>query len=507
MIKKILIIVLLSSTAFSAEKNPSQLALLPEDQLIMKQKIDMESLVIYRNGLQSISAYLKSENNFLSAGANSSGMISAPAREEIKSIWKSTCDYFLAIDSINSFHSDYTQLPSELQKNSFNICRASMLMQYRFALDFIEKIEKVPGLDVVLNDSVPEIGLPAGTYNSFKFRFLNVAIASEFAAFEAVSIGYGKSSNSDIAKGIKDDSSKIWKFGTWKGETLTLKNGADILKNAGKKTWFPAQKGISNLAGDVKVYRIHRSLITDKQISEITGEMKPGDIMLERREWYLTNIGIPGYWTHAAIYIGTPQERENFFKGEDIDSLLKEEGLNSIEDILKKSTSGYPLCITPDSTSHMPRVIEAIGEGVLFTSMEHSASCDSLAVLRPRLAKREIAKALIRAFKYSGRPYDFDFDFLTDSSLVCSELVYKAYEPGVNFKGIKFPMEKIMGRNLIPANGIAQLYTSEVNKKDRQMDFIFFYDGIEMKKKALRSTENDFNKSHKRPKWHVFAIE
>jgi hypothetical protein len=505
MLKKIILLIMISAIAYAADNSAKGLSKLTEDQLTAKQKMDMESLVIYRSGLQSISAYIKSGTDLFSPEKNSGGMIAAPAREEMKSLWKSICDYYLAIDSIDLYHRDYPALPDKSQRNSFNICRAAMLMEYRFAMDFIERAEKIKGLNAVLNDSIPEIGLPSGTYNSFKFRFLNVKIASEFAAFEAVSIKYGKPDNNPLAKGIKDDSSRIWKLGAWKGEALTLKNGADILKNAGKKTWFPVQKGISNFAGDAKVYRIHSSLITDKQISELTGELKPGDIILERREWYLTNIGIPGFWTHAAVYIGTPEERKVFFNNSGINLFLKENGAGSIEDLLKKSTSKYSQCVTPDSSGHAPRVIEAIGEGVLFTTIEHSASCDSIAVLRPRLSKKEIAHALIRAFRYSGRPYDFDFDFLTDSSLVCTELVYKSYEPGVNIKGITFPLEKIMGRNILPANGIAGMYTSELKKSQRQMDFVLFYDGIEMKKKAVRSTEKNFSKSFERPKWHVFA--
>ena len=38
------------------------------------------------------------------------------------------------------------------------------------------------------------------------------------------------------------------------------------------------------------------------------------------------------------------------------------------------------------------------------------------AILRPR----ELARAIERAFGYHARPYDFDFDFYTDTSLVCS---------------------------------------------------------------------------------------
>ncbi|HOP62128.1 MAG TPA: YiiX/YebB-like N1pC/P60 family cysteine hydrolase [Spirochaetota bacterium] len=505
MLKRILAIIMIITAVYASESGTSELARLPEKQLYLKQKMDMDSLAVYRKGLRSIYSFLESNKTLFKSEGKNSGMVSAPSREEIKSLWKSICDFYLAIDSIDSFHRDYQLLEGKYKKRSFYMCRAAMLMEYRFALEFIDKIEKKPELAVVLNDSVPEIGLPSGTYDSFKFRFLNVLMATEFAAFEAAYKLYGKPEAPLSSRLMREDSLKIWKYGMWKGESLTAKNGVDILKKTGKKTWFPVQKGISNFAGDAKVYRINSSLITEGQIREIAGELKPGDIILERREWYLTNIGIPGFWTHAAIYIGTPEDRAVFFNGEETASLLKETGEKSVEDILKKSTGGYKLCVRPDSSGHIPRVVEAIGEGVLFTTIEHSASCDSIAVLRPRLSKSEIARALIRAFRYSGRPYDFDFDFLTDSSLVCTELVYKSYEPGNNRKGIVFPLERIMGRNILPANGIARLYANELIKKKKQLDFVLFFDGIEKKKKSVRSTEKKFLASYKRPKWHVFT--
>ena len=53
-----------------------------------------------------------------------------------------------------------------------------------------------------------------------------------------------------------------------------------------------------------------------------------------------------------------------------------------------------------------------------------------MAALRPRLPAVEKAAAILRAFGHARRPYDFNFDFRTDATLVCSELIYKVYEPG-----------------------------------------------------------------------------
>ena len=75
-------------------------------------------------------------------------------------------------------------------------------------------------------------------------------------------------------------------------------------------------------------------------------------------------------------------------------------------------------------------MIEAVSEGVMSASLEHSCAADYVAALRPRVAPLLRARAIERALRYWGRPYDFNFDFATDDQVVCSELVVKAYESG-----------------------------------------------------------------------------
>ena len=233
--------------------------------------------------------------------------------------------------------------------------------------------------------------------------------------------------------------------------------------------------------------------------------MQPGDILLERREWYLSNVGLPGYWPHAALYIGTPQERMAYFKDQNVaNHYAKHNG--SFDAYLKhRYPKAYQNCLTPQEHHHVPRVIEAISEGVSFTTLEHSVDADSVAILRPRLSKLERAIAIERAFHYSGRPYDFNFDFLTDAEMVCTELVYKAYEPKRNYAGLTFPLQEIVGRKVTTANDIARMFDEEYGKSNQQLDFIAFYDGHERQNKAIRSDVTTFRESWKRSKWFIWV--
>jgi hypothetical protein len=141
--------------------------------------------------------------------------------------------------------------------------------------------------------------------------------------------------------------------------------------------------------GDTKVKRRGVSLVSEEQIRKLTSRLEPGDILLARHEWYLSNIGLPGFWPHGILYIGTPEERRAYF-GADAEALLQS------QEPAAYAASAKPL------HGETTRVIEAISEGVMFNSMEHAADADSIVALRPRLSKREKAAAILRAFHYAG---------------------------------------------------------------------------------------------------------
>src|SRR5688572_28968289 len=130
-----------------------------------------------------------------------------------------------------------------------------------------------------------------------------------------------------------------------------------------------------------------------------------------------------------------------------------------------------------------------MSEGVVFTTLEHSAAADTLAVIRPRASKRDKAIAIARAFGYIGRPYDFNFDFHTDTSLVCSEVIYKAYEGSVSL-----PLVPMMNRINTPPNEIVREFDATYGTPRQQFDFVLFLDGHELQRAAVFGSLADFRK-------------
>ncbi|MFZ5798613.1 MAG: YiiX/YebB-like N1pC/P60 family cysteine hydrolase [Thermodesulfobacteriota bacterium] len=471
-------------------------------QMIQSSRLGMAETIRFIDAHPEVFPTAKVEGNDLS--------LNRDQRMFAWQTWQQFLDHILFFDSLGSMYAGiYLDAKGKEEKEKpFFPAYACFLAQYRFALDFIERMEKNPAMHVLLNEPVPELGLAAGTYNDLKFRFLNVIRGAEFARLNVLYLYYKQSAASSLQPGIEEDSKTIWEAGKGKGPTMTAQNAIKIVGDLGFTAWFPVQKGVSELMGVVKVWRPGISLISQEQIQEIQKKLRPGDILLERREWFATNVGIPGFWTHAALYIGTPEERDRFFTEPGVKEWLVGQGgadgtFNAL--LRTRYPEKYQLSVTPQEENHQTRILEAIAEGVSFTSLEHSAAADSLVVLRPNLSQKDIALAILKAFHYSGRPYDFNFDFRTDSELVCSELIYKAFEPGEGMTGLSLPLAAVLDRPLLSPNEIARLFDAEYGKDGQQFTMVAFLDGNEKKQNAVESDVGSFRESWKRPKWYIWV--
>ncbi len=471
----------------------------------MKKMIieDARSLISYREGLKYTIKYLDDiPTIFPHERVKVGEILTGEQRQEVRRVWNNYLDYHLALGGLVQKYRDYDDIQgSNISKDyAFKVYRAAFNAQYLYAMKFIARAEKNKQLDKVMNEQLPELGLSADTYKDFKYDYLNVVTATKFAALEAINKLSTKENIEMLVPIATEDAAGIWDMGKGRGELLTIKNAGKILKKSGEKIIYPLQVGVSEWLGDTRVYRKDVSLISQDDINSIKPKLEPGDIMFERREWFMSNIGLPGYWPHAALYIGNYEQRKEFFNDPEVNNWVKSKGLtnNDFNGLLEKT---FPAVYRNSFVSwheKEPRVIEAIGEGVVFTSLEYSAAADSLAVLRPSLTKVEKAKAILKAFSFAGRPYDFNFDFQTDASIVCSELVFKAYD-GL----MKFKVSRMLGRYVLSPNDIVQQFVESKGTELQQLDFVLFLDGDEYNKKANYGTEDEFSLSWKRPKWHI----
>jgi hypothetical protein len=232
---------------------------------------------------------------------------------------------------------------------------------------------------------------------------------------------------------------------------------ADVTGMAGGG-YYRASAAVSTLIGDTKIRepRHGKPLITPELMERLRPLLRPGDILVERRNWYLSNAFLPGYWPHSALYVGTAEQ----LKAEGLDNDLR----------IQRHLAEYS---KPDASGHLPAIIEAVSEGVVFSTVEHSiGGADSLAVLRPNLTLLQKREVIARAFSHAGKPYDFDFDFFSADKLVCTEVVYRSLSGMVDF-----PLVEIVGRKTLPALEIVRYWTSP--EGGPLLAFVAYLDGDE----------------------------
>lgn len=277
---------------------------------------------------------------------------------------------------------------------------------------------------------------------------------------------------------------------------VTAKHSDDI-ENGLFNSWFPIQKNVADTMGKIQVSARKVPLISYDDVDRMRDALEPGDILIERRNWHVSNVGIPGFWPHAALHLGTLDTANTFFaplfpyRGyESFTALLATEYPTFYSQYQNQDQDGYPYA-----------VIEGQAPGIILQSLEKSAMADYVAVLRPRLEKEAILPAVLRAIGNYGKPYDYNFDFETRDEIVCSELVYDAYLPGNNKPGLTFALTETSGRKIVSPNDMVKKFYEERGTPEQELDFVYFIDGNESLKKAFVKDEEAFLSSWTRSKF------
>jgi hypothetical protein len=373
----------------------------------------------------------------------------------------------------------------ELRARCFTLGAAAMVTAMENAVAFVKTYRDNPNARRKLNEAEEAWGLSAGTFDQIYDSVTNEEHQERYQEVVA----------------FYDEHRAAWAGpDIWPPETFAWLDGrmaagrAFVLANplSGTRAWFSKltrqvkrdvgapvyvmQSHLSTLIGDARVVS-DEPLITLDQIRTLRSRLKPGDIVLERRNWYLSNAFLPGFWPHAALYVGTPED-------------LKRLGLDQDPDVRRRAAEHAKA----DEHGETPTILEAVSEGVILNTLSHSMHADHVVVFRPRLTEKQIAEAIRRAFTHHGKAYDFEFDFFTSDKLVCTEVVYRAYE-GM----LKFNLVRVMGRDTLPALEIVKKWDRERAAGKPEMDFVLFLDGDRKAGVAREADEAALSASVDRP--------
>lgn len=157
--------------------------------------------------------------------------------------------------------------------------------------------------------------------------------------------------------------------------------------------------------------------ITDGLRDAVLEKVEPGDVFVTRHDDALSNLFLPGFWPHAALYLGTSEDLQRM----------------GIETPAEAGACWF---------------LESKKDGVRIRSAGETLQVDAFVVLRPPLEGKDLADAIRRAAGHVGKPYDFLFDFRTADRIVCTEVIYRGFHGS---GPVRFHLKEVGGRLCLPA--------------------------------------------------------
>ncbi len=385
---------------------------------------------------------------------------------------------------LTCFYRRWQDGPAELQPHAFLVAYGAALELCARGMQFLETFDGDDNAIGRINEAAPLWNIPGGSYDRIMQNLASTdvldALAEARAQFEHWR-SHGRFPKGEPWEKLVTGASRGgWLVNELGDKLLSYKFEAAWreMLDAGEEGRYRVQSVISTWMGDARVRTPESGDgLLAGEVEKLRPRLRPGDILIERRNWYLSNAFLPGFWPHAAIYVGGIDGVK--FLGIADDPRV-DAGLNANAMLLNRE---------------QPDVIEAISEGVVFTSLDHSVGgADALCVLRPKVPREQVAEAVARAISHHGKAYDFDFDFFSNDRLVCTEVVYSAYQ-GI----LHFELPEIMGRKTLPAIDIVRKWSEERSGPSPELEFVAFYDMDELRGTSFQADADALVETLDRP--------
>lgn len=364
--------------------------------------------------------------------------------DRVKQMLLSYRNHRFAIFEVIHRYRGYRRIaPEERRLGAFMVAYAAALALYTKSLAIVDAFEQVPLVRNKLNEPDDRIGLAAGFFDGLLQGYSSIAnyrLLARGTRFwrvhrrQAERLGLARRSGWEWLPDFIRRERRRLSLRFRRILVTRLRYDWRLFWHTGlnpvRRVRYSAQAFIGGTFADYRVDPDHEPCLDGAILRQLQPQLQPGDILLLRAEGKLTSAMLPGFWAHAALYVGGPPELESL-------------GLRANDHVAKHWAH-----LVVAATDH-GFAIEAISPRVHLVPLESALQADHVCVLRPGLAQSEIAAALIEAFALLGKPYDYDFDFNHQQRIVCTELVYRIY----HHRGpLSFDLVKRLGRWTLSAD-------------------------------------------------------
>jgi len=164
------------------------------------------------------------------------------------------------------------------------------------------------------------------------------------------------------------------------------------------------------------LFKTYHYELKGHHIRQVLDIIQPGDILLRKYKYYITNWFIPGYFSHAAIYVGDNN------------------------------------------------IIHMLGDGIKKEDILTFTRCDDISILRmPAIIESDIKEILDEANKLYDKDVDYDYSFSsTNEKFYCSELIDKIYNGRVVYNN-KISDDFVMPDDFLTSN-LHKVFCSKTQK-------------------------------------------
>ena len=402
------------------------------------------------------------------------------------------------------------------RRRLMQLSAAAMLLRHQMSLQFAATYIHEKELTKYLNQQDDTFGIPEGLVRRVNEE-LNAKVYNEHIAtvreqyMQEIEIhGVDESEQSEGLFYLISQANKTINAIHAKNSDPLHSSVRSAISNAvrnGVNSYLKIQRIVATEIGDFRIKNtdeVKNHHIPKEDVEKFHQQLQPGDILIERRDWYSSNAFLPGYWPHGALYVGTPNQWDDDLKNEilvELRKLTKEEEsrnqdatLNNGKHHIQKMHQLINNLETGNvSELNNKHIIEAVSEGVIHNTIDHSVGeASSVFALRPlNLKDGEQAEAIARAYYYLGRNYDFDFDFDTPNTLVCTEVIYRCYGGNSDKATLRFPIVTVLGRRTLPAHQLATQFVESVQTGNPQFKLVAWLDHDRINQTATVTTYDD----------------